>query len=56
MSDAQPVVKDGGVIDEEALWDANEMGLDGATKESMVERLKQRRAKPYEPKGRWGCF
>jgi len=37
------------------MWDANEMALDGESKETMVERLKQARAKPYEPKGRWGC-
>jgi hypothetical protein len=49
------VVKDGGIIHEDAMWDANEMALDGASKETMVERLKQARAKPYEPKGRWGC-
>ena len=49
------VVMDGGIIHETAMWDANEMALDGASKESMVERLKQERARPYVPKGRWEC-
>jgi hypothetical protein len=54
VADAQEqVIQDGGVIHEDAMWDANEMALDGASKESMVERLKQERAKPYVPKGRW---
>jgi hypothetical protein len=54
FADAQEaVIHDGGVIHEDAMWDANEMALDGAGKESMVERLKQARAKPYVPNGRW---
>jgi hypothetical protein len=36
-----------------AAWDANEMALDGASKESMVKRVKQARAEAYVPKGRW---
>ena len=37
------------------MWDAAEMALDGASKECMVERLKQARGKPYVPKGRREC-
>jgi hypothetical protein len=56
QTDAQEqVVRDGGGVHEDALWDANEMALDGASKESMVERLKQARRQPYRPKGRWEC-
>ena len=56
VSDAQEqVIQDGGMIHEDALWDAAEMALDGASKETMVERLKQARARPYVPKGRWEC-
>ncbi len=29
------------------------MALDGASKEAMVKRLKQARAKGHMPKGRW---
>jgi hypothetical protein len=41
------------VIHEDALWDASEMALDGASKESMVARIKQARAKPYVPRSGW---
>jgi hypothetical protein len=50
----EQVIKDGGVIHEDAMWDASEMALGGATKESRVEWLKQARAKPYVPTGGWG--
>ena len=45
--------KDGGVIREEALWDANEMALDGQPVESIAERIKQERAEAYVPRGGW---
>ena len=47
------VIQQGGVVHEDALWDASEMALDGASKESIAERIKQERAEPYEPTGRW---
>jgi hypothetical protein len=47
------VVQEGGIIHEDAMWDANEMALDGASTESIMERLKQEGAKPYLPKGGW---
>ncbi len=54
VADAQEaVIQEGGVIHEDSLWDVNQMALDRCSKESMVERLKQVRAKPYVPKGRW---
>jgi hypothetical protein len=49
----EQVIKDGGVIHEDAGWDVAEMALDGSSKESMVERLKQERARPYVSRGRW---
>jgi hypothetical protein len=49
------VVKDGGIIHEDAMWEAAEMALDGASKESIAERIKKARAQaytePYAPKG-----
>ena len=51
---AEQVIQDGGMIHEDAIWDASEMALDGASKESMVKRLKQARAKAYVPTGGWG--
>jgi hypothetical protein len=48
------VVKDGGVIHEDAMWDANEMALDGASTESIAKRIKDaREGELYRPKGRW---
>ena len=49
------VIEQGGVLHEDAMWDAAEMALDGCGKESMVERLQQPRARPYVPKGGWTC-
>jgi U3 small nucleolar RNA-associated protein 14 len=49
----EQVLQDSGVMHEDAMWDASEMALDGASKESMVERLKQARSKPCVSKGRW---
>jgi hypothetical protein len=55
VADAQEqVIQDGGTIHEDAIWDASEMALDGASKESMVQRLKQARAKACVPTGGWG--
>jgi hypothetical protein len=44
------VVKDGGVIHEESLWDA---ALDGVLTESIAERIRQERAEAYVPRGGW---
>jgi hypothetical protein len=49
----EAVIQEGGIVHEDALWDANEMALDGASKESMVERIKSARAEAYQPKGGW---
>jgi hypothetical protein len=46
-------VKQGGVIHEDAMWDAAEMALDGASKETIAERIKQARAEAYKPRGGW---
>jgi hypothetical protein len=56
VADAQEqVIQDGGVIHEDDMWDASEMARDGASKETMVERLMRARARPYVRKGRWAC-
>jgi hypothetical protein len=48
------VVKEGGVIHEDSLWDASEMALDGASTESIAKRIKDaRKGELYRPKGRW---
>jgi N-acetylglucosamine kinase-like BadF-type ATPase len=49
----EQVVKDGGVVHEDSLFDATEMALVGASKESMVERIKMARAEPYVANTRW---
>lgn len=47
------VVKEGGVIHEEGLWDANEAALDGASTEVLVEYINGTRTEEYKPKSRW---
>jgi hypothetical protein len=47
------VIKDGGVVHEDAMWDANEMALDGEPKESIADRIRRNRAMPYVPMGGW---
>jgi hypothetical protein len=49
----EQVIHDGGVGHEDAMWDANEMALDGASVKSMAERIKKERAEPYRPEGGW---
>jgi hypothetical protein len=49
----EAVIQQGGTVHEDALWDASEMALDGCSKESIAERIKQERAEAYEPKGGW---
>jgi hypothetical protein len=49
----EAVIQQGGVVHEDALWDASEMALDGCSKESIAERIKQERAEAYVPKGGW---
>jgi len=49
----EQVIQEGGLVHEEALWDASEMALDGASKESIADRIKQDRAEAYQPKGGW---
>jgi hypothetical protein len=49
----QAVIQEGGVVHEANLWDAAEMALDGCSKESIAERIKQERAEAYVPKGGW---
>ena len=49
------VIQEGGTVHEDAMWDAAEMALDGCSKESIAERIKQERAEAYVPKGGWRC-
>jgi hypothetical protein len=49
----EQVIQDGGIVHEDSLWDASEMALDGCSKESIAERIKQERAEAYVPKGGW---
>lgn len=55
VADAQEaVIEQGGVIHENAIWDAAEAALDGASPEVLVETLNGRRKEPYKPQGGWG--
>ena len=49
----EAIIKEHGVIHEDAMWDAAEMALDGASKESIAERIKQARAEAYKSRGGW---
>jgi hypothetical protein len=51
----EQVIKDGGVVHEDAMWDATEMALDGEPKESISDRIRRNRAMPYVPKGGWAA-
>jgi hypothetical protein len=54
VADAQEqVIQDGGVIHEDARWDAMEAALDGVSPEVLVETLNGTRKERYEPKGGW---
>lgn len=55
VADAQEqVIQQGGVIHEDAVWDAAEMALDGASTEALVKTLNGTRKEPYKPTGGWG--
>lgn len=48
------VVKEGGVIHEESMWDANEMALDGEPVKSIAKQINDaRKGELYRPAGRW---
>jgi hypothetical protein len=48
------VVEQGGVIHEDACWDAMEAALDGVSPKVLVETLNGTRKEPYKPQGGWG--
>ena len=50
----EAVIKEGGTVHEESLWNANEMALDGVSTDIIVRTLKQTRRNPYRPRGGWG--
>jgi hypothetical protein len=47
------VVKQGGVIHENGLWDAHEAALDGASTQVLVEYINGTRTEEYKSKGGW---
>ena len=55
VADAQEqVVKKGGVIHEDACWDAMEAALDGESPDALVKIIDGTRKEPYKPQGGWG--
>jgi len=49
----EAVIQQGGIVHEDAMWDANEMALDGASPEVLVKTISGARKERYEPQGRW---
>jgi hypothetical protein len=49
----EQVIKEGGVIHEESLWEANEMALDGVPTDIIVRTIQKPRRNPYRPRGGW---
>jgi len=49
----EAVIQQGGVVHEDALFDAAEMALDGCDTKSIAERIKQERAEAYRPTSGW---
>lgn len=47
------VIKEGGVIHEDSLWDAQEMALDGVPTDIIVRTISKPRKNPYRPRGGW---
>jgi hypothetical protein len=47
----RPSIQDEGIVREDALWAASETALDGASKESMVERIEKARSETDVPQG-----
>jgi hypothetical protein len=45
------VIKEGGAIHEESVWDATEMALDGVPTDIIVRTLKKNRTNAYRPRG-----
>jgi hypothetical protein len=55
VADAQErVIQQGGVIHEDARWDAMEAALDGEPPATLVELIDGTRKEPYKPQGAWG--
>ena len=55
MAEAEElVIQQGGVIHEEARWEAAEAALDGASPEVLVQTINGTRKEPYKPQGGWG--
>lgn len=49
----EQVIRQGGVVHEDALFDAAEAALDGASPEVLVETINGTRTEQYRPKGGW---
>jgi hypothetical protein len=49
----EQVIKEGGTVHEESLWDANEMALDGVPTDIFVRTIQKPRKNAYRPRGTW---
>jgi hypothetical protein len=47
----ESVVKEGGVVHEDATWDANEMALDGVSADIIARTLREGGQRAYKLKG-----
>jgi hypothetical protein len=49
----EEVIKQGGIVVEDCVWDAMDAALDGASPEVLVETLNGTRKDRHEPQGAW---
>lgn len=49
----EAVIKEGGTVHEESLWDAAEQALDGVPTDIIVRTISKPRKNPYRPRGGW---
>ena len=49
----EAVIKEGGIVHEESLWDATEMALDGVPTDIIVRTISKPRKNAYRPRGGW---
>lgn len=47
----ESVVKEGGIVHEDAKWDASEMALDGVSTDIIARTLREGRQRAYKAKG-----
>jgi hypothetical protein len=51
----EAVIKEGGVVHEDSLWDAAEQALDGVPTDIIVRTIQKPRSNAYRPRGGWGA-